>query len=277
MGKVPWEFHAVYPLQQIPETLRAAVGGKAWTLGELLRRGVPVPCGFVVPAGYKNGAAWDRLSKEALSAFDALHCRKVAVRSSAVNEDSTDASWAGQLDTYLGVNKENLPSRIRDCMRSNRSVHARSYAQQRGHAAGGVAVIVQTMVKSRVSGIAFSADPVTKDREHVVIEAGLGLGEPIVSGEVTPDMYVVHKQTRLLTNQHISRQEKMLVATGRSTTWRTVNPRLGTRPKLAGHEVQTLSEMVLQIEHFYEWPVDVEWAFDDQSLFILQARPITTI
>jgi pyruvate,water dikinase len=233
-----------------------------------------VPDGFVVIAGAET---LSELKPTILEAFDALKTSFAAVRSSAVNEDGDTAAWAGQLDTFLNVPRDQLLRRIADCMASADSARARAYALHRKLTAGNVAVIVQAMVDSDVSGVAFSAHPVTGSRDHIVIEAALGLGEAVVSGEITPDTYTLEAVSGKVTKALIARQTRQLVRGKHdTTTWQTLQPPADD-PKLTSPQLTELVGTVCQLANFYGYPIDVEWAFADGALYILQVRPITTL
>jgi phosphoenolpyruvate synthase/pyruvate phosphate dikinase len=245
------------------------VGGKARALAELLAAGFEVPPGFVV-----LGTAQP---KDILNAYDALHVPNVAVRSSALNEDGAKDAWAGQLNTYLNIDRDSLLQRVQDCMQSANSDRAQAYAAHKNIAAGEVAVLVQAMVASDISGVAFSVHPVTKSPEHMVIEAGLGLGEAIVSGEITPDTYVVEANTGVVVESVVSTQSKQLVrAQDGTTTWQAIEPE-ANQPKLSPEQLSEIAEVLRKIAGHYGFPVDVEWAYEKNKLYILQSRPITTL
>lgn len=251
-----------------------AVGGKAAALGELLRAGFPVPDGFVIT---EAGDELSALEPAILKAFDDLKSAYVAVRSSAAQEDGNEAAWAGQLDTFLNVPRDLLMEATARCMASANSPRARAYAAIKGIAAGNVAVIVQAMVPSDVSGVCFSVHPITQDKNQMVIEAVYGLGEAIVSGEITPDNYVMSRQPREITSKVIASQPKALRFSegDRQTTWENVSE--PSAQKLSDMQVLELADVVERLEQHFGHPVDVEWAFHDGKLLILQSRPITTL
>jgi phosphoenolpyruvate synthase/pyruvate phosphate dikinase len=251
-----------------------AAGGKAASLAVLLRAGFRVPPGFVVAATEDNLEA---LETDILQAFDRLGVRFVAVRSSATQEDGHEAAWAGQLDTFLNVPKELLLTQIGKCLASTGSPRAQAYAAQKGLPAGSMAVIVQAMVDSDISGVAFSAHPVTGSRDHMVIEAGLGLGEAIVSGEITPDTYVIETASGSVAEASIASQAKQLVRGKHGACeWQPIDPPV-TQPKLSSKQLAELIETMRKLADFHGFPIDVEWAFASGMLYILQARPITTL
>ncbi|MEO6760951.1 MAG: PEP/pyruvate-binding domain-containing protein [Candidatus Saccharimonadales bacterium] len=250
------------------------MGGKATALGELLRAGFTVPVGFVVPAQPNEIGS---LEPEIILQFNKLGAKFVAVRSSATAEDSSQATWAGQLDTYLNVTRKDLLQRVKQCAESAKSPRAQAYAEQNSVPAGKVAVIVQVMLNSQISGIAFSAHPVTGNLNQIVVEAALGLGEAIVSGDITPDMFVLEKQTYKVIEEHIATQDKLIkrLESG-ETSWQPIKPSYD-QPKLDDIQLRELSSIVQQIENLYGFPVDIEWAYAGGKLYILQSRPITTL
>ena len=250
------------------------VGGKAKALGQLLQDGFRVPDGYVVTTEVK--VIDGETEVEILDKFDRLMSKYVAVRSSAVAEDGKKDAWAGQLDTFLNVKRVDLVEKIRLCQESANSERAKSYAHQKGLKTDDVAVIVQEMVQSDVSGIAFSTNPITKNGEQVVIEAGFGLNEPIVSGEITPDTYVISKASGEIIQKHIADQTKKLArGDNGNNSWQTVEN--GKDQKLSDSQIKELLEVVKKLEKFFEFPVDVEWTIANNELFILQSRPITTL
>lgn len=252
-----------------------SVGGKAAGLGELLRAGVAVPGGFVVTAEAAKRSSGD-VADAVLGAFDSLGAPYVAVRSSAIAEDASGASWAGQLETFLYVRRQDLMKQIEDCWASASSPRAQSYAQANG-SSGGVAVVVQQMIASDVSGIAFSANPVTNAKDEIVIEAGLGLGEAVVSGKITPDTYVVRKAPISIIDKDIAIQPKQLhAAANGGTVWQEVG-HAGTQQKLTDVQIGELANIVLKVERHFGKPMDIEWALATSEFFLLQSRPITTL
>ena len=141
--------------------------------------------------------------------YKKLDAEYVAVRSSTTAEDSASAAWAGQLDSFLNTTEKDLLKNIQKCWASLFTPRAIFYRYEKGlHKQKiSVAVVVQKMVESEVSGIAFSVHPVTEDRNQLIIEAGFGLGEAIVSGQITPDSYVVEKEPRRIIDKNVSEQE----------------------------------------------------------------------
>ncbi len=148
-----------------------------------------------IHAFIQGGIISKELEKEILRNLKKLKTRFVAVRSSATAEDLGTASWAGELETYLNVKEKNLIESLKMCWASLFTPRAIFYRfEKRLHSASiSVAVVVQAMIQSEVSGVCFTVHPVTKDRNQMVIEACCGLGEALVSGQITPDTYIVHK------------------------------------------------------------------------------------
>ncbi len=253
------------------------VGGKASALNHLIIAGSTVPPGFVLPTTLSESSLTAEVERQILDHFDALNVPFVAVRSSAVGEDGADAAWAGQLDSFLNTPRDKLISNIKKCWQSANSERAKSYAQQRSLQTTTPAVIVQAMVQSEVSGVAFSVHPVTQNRSQCVIEAGLGLGEAVVSGQITPDTYVIDKTSGQILEKHVSAQTKQLKqAPDGSSEWAELGGK-GEQQKLADTEIMELAGQVQALETRFGFPVDIEWARAHGTLYTLQSRPITTL
>ena len=212
--------------------------------------------------------------------FQKLKAKFVAVRSSATAEDSSEAAWAGQLESYLNTTQDTLLENVRKCWASLFTPRAIFYRfeKQLHRQKISVAVVVQKMVESEVSGIAFSVHPVTQDRNQLIIEAGYGLGESIVSGQITPDAYVVEKKDWNLLDKNVSMQERAIVKSrGGGNMWKAIPSSEGAKQKLSDKEILALSKLVVRIENHYGFPVDVEWAREGGKFYITQSRPITTL
>lgn len=220
------------------------------------------------------------IAEEIQKFFKKLGAKYVAVRSSATAEDSSAAAWAGQLESYLNTAEENLLENVKKCWASLFTPRAIFYRFEKNlHKQKiSVAVVVQKMVESEKSGIAFSVHPVTEDKNQIIIEAGLGLGEAIVSGQITPDSYVVEKQPRRIIDKNILVQTKGLYRSNSGgNEWRNIPKEKGKRQVLADKEILDLSEIILRIENHYGFPSDIEWAFENGNFYIVQSRPITTL
>lgn len=221
----------------------------------------------------------EEIKQSILLAFDQLGASVVAVRSSATAEDGMHAAWAGQLESYLNTTREMVVMRVKNCWTSLFSPRALAYRFEQGliDQSISVAVVMQTMVQSDVSGIAFSLHPVTQRMDQVVIEAGYGLGEAIVSGQITPDTYIVDKLSKQPIEKHIASQDRMITR-GQSggDVWIDVLPEDRAIQKLTDQDIRHLSDLVLRIEQHYGFPVDIEWAKAGNTFYILQSRPVTT-
>jgi pyruvate,water dikinase len=309
-------------------------GGKGASLGEMTQAKIPVPPGFVVLANafdrfleetkLKEDIAahltqvnpedtnsvtrisaiirdsiHDRpmpkdLEKEILAAFEELGAEYVAVRSSATAEDSSVASWAGELETYLNTTSTNIADRVKLCWSSLFTPRAIFYRHEKNlidHYVS-VAVVVQKMIQSEISGIAFTVHPVTEDPDQMIIEAGFGLGEAIVSGQITPDSYVVSKSEMSIIDINIGHQLRKLIKSGDSKARKTKNitdenennsnkwvdlGAEGEKQKLTGRQIMEVAKVCKQIEDHYKFPCDIEWAMENGKIYITQSRPITTL
>ncbi len=204
----------------------------------------------------------------------------VAVRSSATAEDLPDASFAGQQETFLNVKGDaSLLHKVKECWASLFTARAIYYRQTKGfdHFKVGLAAVVQRMVQSDKSGIAFSIDPVTNDKKKIVIEAVFGLGEYIVQGKVTPDHYEVDKNTLVIVKKQQAYQNLKFVRAGRGNREIKLNKKDGSVQKLTDNEIREVALLVKDIEEHYFFPQDIEWAIERGRVFIVQSRPITTV
>jgi pyruvate, water dikinase len=203
----------------------------------------------------------------------------VAVRSSATAEDLPEASFAGQQETYLNIQgSEEVAVAVQRCWASLFTARAVYYRKKQGFETGkvGLCAVVQKMIESEVSGIMFTADP-TGDENKIIIEAGFGLGETIVSGSVTPDNYVVDKTTMQLTSKKILKQEWMLVKEGKNNIKVNLGRGKADVQKMSDEKIVELAKIGKEIEEHYKKPMDIEWAMENNVLYIVQARPITTL
>ena len=293
------------------------VGGKGASLASTSAAGFPVPPGFhVTTAAYRGFlsenqleavvqralqdhsnsalaalresissapigdelAAELRLAYEALSGVDPA----VAVRSSATAEDLPDASFAGQQDTLLNVRGiDGLLPAIRQCWASLWTERAVYYRERLGidHQSVAMGVVIQQMLPSEVSGVMFTANPTTGERSQIIVNASYGLGESIVSGQVTPDTYTVRKSDLAISDLKLGEKSVQIVAIG--------GPDAGTRHEsvpsaeqgkraLSDDQLRELADLGLRLQrHFGDVPQDVEWAFAEGRLWLLQSRPIT--
>ena len=210
----------------------------------------------------------------------------VAVRSSATAEDLPEASFAGQQRTFLNIQGEaDVIAAVQGCWASLFEPRAIFYREQHGlnHIKVGIAVVVQRMVQSKRSGVMFTREPVTNE-EKIAIEAVYGLGEAVVSGGVTPDLYLVDKKNFAIIHKMIARQEWQLTKSPKGTddidetnVKLPVSEALQGKQKLSDREIVALAKLGTKIEKLYQFPQDIEWAREDSKLYIVQTRPITTL
>ena len=204
----------------------------------------------------------------------------VAVRSSALDEDGASTSFAGQHDTFLNVSGEQeVAAAIARCWRSAFSAPALYYRSQQGLDSEGIgmAVLVQQLLPSKVSAVAFSANPVTGNRDEIMINASWGLGESIVAGTVTPDTFVVRKSDLAVIASDIGDKSVMTAPVPGGVGEIDVPEHLHERPSLTNEQVIEVATLAVSLESRMGWPVDIECAYYEDSLYLLQCRPITTL
>jgi pyruvate,water dikinase len=264
---------------QDPECANVGVaGGKGASLAAMTAAGLPVPPGFAVVAdvlassvdagrlrelaraGAHDEAAALVLEAEPpraaiAAAYDELGGGRVAVRSSACAEDSEAASFAGQQETYLNVEgADEVATRVVDCWASFFSERALFYRSRKGSLDDlAMAVVVQRMVAAEKAGVLFTVDPVQRRRDQMIVEAVHGLGEQVVSGEVTPDHYVTDRSGGVK---------------------RSTLPNGGV---LETDELTALAALGRTLEQHFGGAQDVEWAIESGTVYLLQSRPVTTL
>lgn len=140
-----------------------------------------------------------------------------------------------------------------------------------------VAVVVQKMIQSEISEITFTVHPITQDRNQMIIEAGLGLGEAIVGGKITPDSYVIHKNNKVILDKNISEQKMMIIRNRNGIKKSSVLKFKQNKQKLTDRQILELSKICINIEKHYKKLQDIEWAFEKGKFYIVQSRPITTL
>ena len=256
--------------QQIIETVQALNAGQI----DLSKANQQIHSyfeGVVIPGEIRD--AVEKAAKE-------LNVTRVSVRSSATCEDSATSAWAGQLETFLDVRPDAIMDNVRNCWLSLFSESALTYGATHGFAAGeiSVAVVVQQMVASDISGIGFSVHPVTQEPEIQLIEACLGLGEAIVSGRIVPDQFVVERGTNQILESMIGEQKEALwIGEGtKKPVWQQLDGR-GARPKISEQQVTEFASLLTRLHDHYGHPIDTEWAIENGEFQVLQARPITTL
>lgn len=258
------------------------VGGKGASLGEMTRAGIPVPPGFIVTAEaltqYKDDLP-ENIKEEIIKSFDGLLASRVAVRSSAIAEDSATSSFAGQFETFLNVEKANLINNVINCLKSASSSVVQSYAAVQGVEKSKlkIAVVIQKMVDSEVSGVMFTVNPVNGEKDELMIEAIFGLGELLVQGMVTPDNFLVSKADLEIKERNIKKQDTMMVSIDGETKEVEVPEEKRNEPSLTDDQVRQIAELGINIEKHYGFPQDIEWGIERNKIYILQSRPITTL
>ena len=275
--------------EDVPD-VPATLGGKGARLWSLLRDGFPVPpaCFLTsrayhlwVEAGKPDDLAAPLL-EELQIALDRLlaltdETASFAVRSSALEEDSPDASFAGQLTTCLNVAAGQVPQAVVSVWRSSDAASVVAYRDRMGLAHGDVAVVVQLMVVPEVSGVVFTADPLTGDTARLVINAGWGLGEGVVGGLMEPDQWVVDRVSgRVLESRTGEKGQMVVAATGGGTEVVPTPVERAGLPTLAPSQVADLSGLALRVEAQFGAPQDIEWAYGKGRFWLLQSRPITS-
>jgi pyruvate,water dikinase len=224
------------------------------------------------------------------AAFARLHTPLIAVRSSGAAEDLPGHSFAGLYDTYLRATDANgCIELVKRCWASLWTERAVDYRTRNGlasaapvgqcdHEKAAMAVIVQQLVAADAAGVVFTADPVTGSPERIVVEACWGLGEALVSGKVTPDRFVIQRDTEQVVERSISTKsvETAFSPTG-SPVEQPVPPARADKPSISDATAQKLARLALKVERLFGTPQDIEWAMAGPTLFILQSRPITTI
>jgi pyruvate,water dikinase len=306
-------------LKAIQDDHISAVGAKALSLARMDRIGLPVPPGFCVtaPAYHRHleinnlvgrieskvqqpknaspAAAKEALSNLRQSIIDApmadtlrqqiehqyqtLHTKYLAVRSSATAEDLPGHSFAGQYETYLGIdNLQKCIEAVKKCWASLWTDRAYNYRQNNGfeHLAVNMAVIVQSLIAADASGVLFTADPRYGPCGNIVIEACFGLGEALVSGRVTPDRFVVHRKKLRPLFSAISEKKivSVLHSDGTIKEQEVANDR-SIAPSLDKKQIKRLAKLAQKVEAGFGSPQDIEWAVAKSKIYLLQSRPIT--
>ena len=204
----------------------------------------------------------------------------VAVRSSATGEDGADASFAGMNSTFTNISGEDeLIDAVQRCWASLFGARVVAYRASRGFTADpAMAVVVQQMIASERSGVAFTADPTTDATDRVVVEGAFGQGEVVVSGSVEPDTYVVSKETGEIISRRIGfKQFKIVRGADGSDQNIDLSPAEAEAQVLNDDEVRTIADIAVRSERHSGCPQDTEWAIAGGKTYIVQTRPITTL
>lgn len=303
-------------LEDIDPGSERTVGGKAANLARLLRLGFFVPPGFCITGtayrdhmnahGLWARARWALESEpgslarslaqlrhaiakapldESLAAaiqegYAGLGAPHVAVRSSATAEDMPEHSFAGQHGTYFVSDPLSCLERVKHCWASlwtERAVAYRRRADVR-HSDVDMAVIIQALVDAEAAGVAFTADPVAKARDRIVVEACLGMGETLVSGKVNPDRIVLARPSLKVLERTIAEKGlRVVLGPGGGGVEEAVPDKQAREPALDDAQVRRVAELALSAERELGAPQDLEWALVDGAVFVIQSRPITTL
>ena len=278
----------VIPLADANRQNASLVGGKAASLGELLAAGFPVPPGFVVTtsAFRQHGAAVpETVADEVLAAFDAAGFEQCAVRSSAVGEDGPERSFAGQHATLYGVTRARLLDSIAHCWASLESDHARAYRDARfapepstgaTMAPQPMAVLIQAMIPADSAGVCFTSHPAHDD--NLLVEACWGLGAALVDGRVTPDQFELTQDLETLKVRTGIKRHRVSV-NGKEPEATRLDPlpvQLQQRRCLGDDQVRAVAALAQSCRDHFGTEQDVEWAYADGHLVLLQSRPITS-
>jgi pyruvate,water dikinase len=259
------------------------VGGKAAHLSRLAAS-LPVPPGFCF---FPSGQRLTRRQRRSLTqGYDRLTqaCGRettlsVAVRSSAVGEDGAQASFAGQHESYLNVQgAEQVAEAVEHCIDSVYTARAQAYRQSHGLCEEiAPVVLVQQFIPADVSCVVFSADPRNGQRDRVLVNAAWGLGESLVGGLVTPDLYVIAKSNLEMLESEIAEKQVMTITCANGTCEVPVPRALRCEPCLTREQLVELAQLANLLEKRQGWAVDLECAFANGKLALLQCRPITTL
>lgn len=261
------------------------VGAKAAHLSRLASLHL-VPPGFAVSAMEGGSALGPELEDairrgyRTLTSITRNRMTPVAVRSSAIDEDGAGASFAGQHDTYLNIRGEDaVVEAVRRCSESALSTVARDYREQRGLGVERpqIAVLVQMLVEADASAVVFSANPISGARDEVMITSAWGLGESVVGGMVTPDLFVLKRPDLQIVDRQVYSKEIMTVLAEGGTTEVEVPADLRDSASLDASQVIEMGRLATRLEGVMGWPVDVECAVAYGELYLLQCRPITAL
>jgi pyruvate,water dikinase len=274
------------PAGDVPAIARAAAGVRE----RIVSLALPPEVGAAIAAGYEGfsafgacGASGASGASGAYGAYGAYGVA-VAVRSSATMEDSSEASFAGLQDTYLGIcGVEAVIDRVRSCWASLYNDESVAYRRRMGLAEDGLAmaVIIQRMISPRAAGVMFTRSPVTGDRSVVAIEGTWGLGSALVAGDVTPDAFTVSKVTGEITGRRIGAKLRLhsFQPNGRGIVVQAMPGVQRHSPCITDDEARALASVGRQVEDHYGVPQDIEWALlgDDSGHSALHGEPADRI
>lgn len=265
------------------------VGSKAATLSSLFGN-YNVPIGFIVPKNYflestlnHSNVTERKQVSEAYQKLSSLVDTKtlgVAIRSSSLDEDGSLNSFAGQHDTFLNIKGEsNVLKAIVQCSISASTLRASEYRKRLDIESDNsqIPVIVQQMIPSEVSGVAFSSNPITKKDNEIFISTSWGLGESIVDGIVTPDNYIVDKDDKSIKMSQVNHKDVMIIPSEHGTVESEVNSGMQDKSSVSEDQIIEISDLLIKLENQMKQAVDVEFGYHHGRLYLLQCRPITTL
>lgn len=229
---------------------------------------------------FKDSKIPEDIKNEIASAYQKLGGGAVAIRSSATAEDLPGSSFAGQYDTYLNIcGIEGICEAVKKCFASLWNTRAMSYRAKQDISDDELshAVVVQKLVNGERAGILFTANPINHRRDQMMINASWGLGEAIVSGEVSPDQWIIEKNTGEMTENKISTKQVMTVRETEGTVNVKVPVELQNKPSLSKKDIKNLIEMGCKTESYFSSPQDIEWIIAKDKVYLLQSRDITTL
>lgn len=272
----------VIPLAEADPAMADRIGNKAAGLAELARAGFSVPKGFCIPVDAftewrESGDIAEATRRQILDAFAELRA-PVAVRSSSPAEDRADASFAGQYETILGVRTpDELLDAVVACWRSATSTAATAYRLEHDTPVeAAMAVLVQELVPATAAGVLFTLHPVTNRVDQVVVNSNFGIGDSVVSGRVEPDTFILEKTTGRLVEAQRGSKRAMSRMGDRAVEDVPTIPEQQSQLSLSEAQLARLTRVAAELEAHFDQPMDAEWAFEGDVLWMLQARPITT-
>lgn len=305
----------IIPLAQGHDKDRSLIGGKAKNLAILMKAGLQVPDGFVISfrafmefidtnnlmeqithllQTQKNPNQHikklfeqhelphhleQQIKKEYIDLLSRTGESLVAVRSSAAAEDLEHQSFAGQYETFLNVGSyQSFITSIKKCWVSVWSSQALQYGEHKIDISQmKFSILVQSMIQADKSGVAFSVNPIPSSNDEIVINATYGLGEAVVAGIITPDMYIVSKQTHSILHKELGDKVFKIIGTEGGTKSVPTLEQEKVVFCMDDKEINQLTTLINRIEDFYQFPIDMEFAMKEQIAYVLQVRPITTL
>ncbi|MBH51653.1 MAG: hypothetical protein CL785_00655 [Chloroflexi bacterium] len=269
-----------------PSSKNASLVGKKAANLSVLKYTHQIPAGFIIPATDFFNEEFTLLKESIITEYKKLSSYsyfphwEVAVRSSGLVEDSDSASFAGQHKTFLCIrNQQQLIDAVMECRESSNGQLLDSYRKNMGIALEEtkISVIVQEMIPAEVSGIVFSINPVTGNKDEILLNTSWGLGGSVVEGSVIPDSYTVHKKTLAIISREINEKSLMTISAEKGTQEINVPVTLQNKSSLTEIQIIEVGKLAIQLETMMETPIDAEYSFYNNNLYLLQCRPITTL